>query len=400
MNWMAFQRPILASDMSDMLSSAQEASSRALVIQSRVSDIESQIDSGVTIGASSISDIRSAITAVTATVSASDISDIASAVKVILASDISDILSAAQEASSRALVVQSRVSDIESQIDSGVNMGASSLSDLRSAITVGPTSVTISTSDMSDIRSAIAAVSATVGASAISDIASAVKVILTSDLSDILSAAQEGSSRALVVQSRVSDIESQIDSGVTIGASSISDIRSAITAVSATVGASDISDIASAVKAILASDMSDILSAAQEGSSRALVIQSRVSDIESQIDSGVTIGASSISDLRSAITAGPTDVTIGASSLSDISSRVNVECADVMKTDTIAQLTSVAMPAAPTFEQAVMYLYQYLRNNRTQNASDITMYADDTSTAIAQATISDDGTTFTKGEFG
>jgi uncharacterized protein YeeX (DUF496 family) len=116
---------ILASDMSDILSAAQQINSRVLVSKSTVSDIysllsdvqsdfqsrvpkrvatdsqlsdmasdlRSLIGVGAPLTASDMSDIRSAIAAVTVTVSASDISDIASAVKVILNSDLSDILS-------------------------------------------------------------------------------------------------------------------------------------------------------------------------------------------------------------------------------------------------------------------------------------------------------------------
>ena len=42
---------------------------------------------------------------------------------------------------------------------------------------------------------------------------------------------------------------------------------------------------------------------------------------------------------------------------------VNVEVADVIKTDTIADLAQGLPPATPTFEEAVMYLYSALRNS-------------------------------------
>src|SRR3990167_5665040 len=365
--------PLNASDMSDIASRVwatvigAAVSSRIALIQSNVSDVESQLDlnasmisdvlsaldsqfaAGHPLNASDLSDLRSAIAGVTASIGASDISDIASAVKLILASDISDILSAAQQGNSRALVVQSLVSDVDSQLDLNASMISDVLSALDSQFAAGHP---LTASDLSDLRSAIAGVTASVSASDMSDIASRV-------WATAIGAAV--SSRIVLIQSNVSDIESALDSqfvwnsgflsdintdlgskigavSVTLTASDISDIASAVAAAVTTVTASDISDIASAVKAILASDISDILSAAQQGNSRVLVVRSMVSDVESQLDlnasvisdvqsaldsqfaAGVPLNASDMSDLRSAIAA--VAFTLGASDISDIASRV------------------------------------------------------------------------------
>lgn len=83
----------------------------------------------------------------------------------------------------------------------------------------------------------------------------------------------------------------------------------------------------------------------------------------------------------------------------DLATVVNAQVSDVMKTDTIAQLPQQAPPGTPTFEEAIMYVYQYLRNYREQDATTIRMYADDGTTIIAKATISDDATDFVKAEF-
>jgi hypothetical protein len=122
-----------------------------------------------------------------------------------------------------------------------------------------------------------------------SDLMSALTVI-QSMASDAASAAQQGNSRVLINQSRISDLQSLLSDvhsdlksaignvSVTLTASDISDIASAVAAAAGTLTASEISDIASAVRAILVSDLSDILSAAQQTNSRVLVNQSRVSD--------------------------------------------------------------------------------------------------------------------------
>ena len=342
----------LVSDLSDILSAATAGASRALINQSRISDVQSflsdfqsdlisHIDTtGVHINASDMSDLRSAIAAgPAATITASDISDIASAVwaakytahsgassfgslmsdiysrVVVVQSAASDAASAATQANSRVLLNQSRISDVQSFLSdfqsdllslltaTGIQLNASMLSDLRSAITAGPTDVQLNASSLSDLRSAIAATE--LDASDLSDIASAVwgakytansgastfgslfsdvysrVVVVQSAASDAASAAQQANSRALVLQSNasdiysllsdlhsdlgivsgvVSDIYSNLTAGVTISASDMSDLRSAITATE--LDASDLSDIASAVRTVVSSDLSDILSAA------------------------------------------------------------------------------------------------------------------------------------------
>lgn len=475
----------LVSDVSDIYSLLSDLNSnilsrvpKAVATNSQLSDLASDLRSYLVGLSGTLSDVHSAVSdahsdlaskiaGITASVSASDISDIASAVRATLVSDLSDILSAAQQTNSRALVNQSRVSDVysmlsdlQSDFQSRVPKRVatdSQLSDLASDIksAVGNVSVTITASDISDIASAVVAalpitsavsdiysllsdlnsnfhsripkepaarsqlsdhhsdlrsqiggIAASVSASDISDIASAVRAILVSDLSDILSAAQQTNSRALVNQSRVSDIysllsdfqsdfgsrvpkevaarsqlsdlasdlasdlKSFIGAGVELGASSLSDLRSAITGATFTLTASDLSDIGSRVYAVLASDLSDILSAAQQGNSRALINQSRISDVASAIAAGVELGASSLSDIRSAITANGV-------------LRAGAEPTTVIgHTDTLAAKVDWlgALAKNKILQTATL---QSLRNNA------------DNST-IASAVVSDDGTTFTR----
>ena len=118
--------------------------------------------------------------------------------------DLSDIASAVWaepegvRVDSRILVLQSSVSDVDSQL----LLNASVISDIQSAL---DSDIVVRLSQFSDVISAIAAgPAATVTASDISDIASAVVVAQASRLSDILSAAVQGNSRALVIQSMVS----------------------------------------------------------------------------------------------------------------------------------------------------------------------------------------------------
>lgn len=72
---------------------------------------------------------------------------------------------------------------------------------------------------------------------------------------------------------------------------------------------------------------------------------------------------------------------------------VNTEVSDVLKTDTILELASIPA-AAPTFEQALMFLYMRYRNKRTQTATQQKLH-NDAGTAIVTHAVSDDGTTAT-----
>lgn len=58
-----------------------------------------------------------------------------------------------------------------------------------------------------------------------------------------------------------------------------------------------------------------------------------------------------------------------------------------------------APPLAPTLFQAALYLYKFLRNRKTSDATTVKVYADDETTVDHKATISDDGVTFTHQEF-
>ena len=421
------------SNLSDILSAAQQTNSRVLVNQSRISDTYSMLSDmysdfqsrvpkrvatdsqlsnvhsdiisnlaniSVTLTASDISDIASAVIANLPGLNASDISDIASAVDVILSSRLSDILSAAQQGNSRVLVVQSMTSDVYSLL-SDAN------SDLRSLMTT--TGVQLNASTMSDIRSAIA--DGGITASGISDIASAVYAALVSNLSDILSAAQQGNSRILLTQSMTSDVYSMLSNlnsdllslltttGVQLNASTMSDLRSAI--VDGGVTASSISDIASAVRAILVSDLSDILSAAQQANSRALVIQSQTSDIYSLLsdvssDLGVMSGV--LSDAYSGLQQVNSRVLVNQSQVSDIYSLLSGLESDIQSRfpATIPELTTDP-GATPTWAQAEAMQFMWLKNN-TKSTSTKRFLRNNAGTTVLSATIGDDGTSFVQGK--
>lgn len=291
-----------------------------------------------------------------------------------LASELSDVLSAANVGNSRVLVVQSMVSDTQSKLSdmesnllsllttTGVTLDASTLSDLRSAIAAGP-AATVTASDISDIASAVWAFStrsvsllasvmsdlrsaisagpgATVTASDISDIASAVRAILVSDLSDILSAAQQTNSRVLVVQSMVSDVDSALTSR-------FSNLESLLTTTGVQINASSLSDVRSAITAGA--------SAAQQGSSRVLVVQSRLSDFDSRLVSELSdvlsqlaVVQSMASDAHSAAAQASSRALVVQSHASDIYSLVSDLHSDVTNLSGVVSDLTSAVSALPT----------------------------------------------------
>ena len=90
----------------------------------------------------------------------------------------------------------------------------------------------------------------------------------------------------------------------------------------------------------------------------------------------------------------------------DVSSRstvttaqVNAEVVDVMRTDVTAEMSQGAPPATPTMEEMMAYLYFRLRNKCTTTADEDAMWDDLGTTKLVKATITDNGTTLTKGEY-
>jgi len=299
----------------------------------------------------------------------------------------SDAASAAAQANSRVLLGNSMISDVDSALSSQFTAISGLVSDTHSAAVVAQS---ISASDMSDLRSAIAAVTVTISASDISDIASAVAAgigftptaIASKVWSDyesrIGTTASDANSKAVLAQSRLSDVQSYLVamSGMlsdthsaavvaqSISASDMSDLRSAIAGVAATVTASDISDIASAVKASISSELSDILSAAQQTNSRALVAQSYASDAYS----AALLTQSMVSDVYSVLTSTRAEPGQGAPG---------------------ATITALAK---------LDYLYKAWRNKKEQTATTFSLYDDAGTTVDHKATTSDDATTATVGE--
>jgi hypothetical protein len=84
--------------------------------------------------------------------------------------------------------------------------------------------------------------------------------------------------------------------------------------------------------------------------------------------------------------------------LNDISvADVNAQVADVINTDANVELATVPTTVSP-LRQQVQFIFQYFRNKKTITSTTETLMKEDAATTLGTATLTDDGTTFTKGE--
>lgn len=79
-------------------------------------------------------------------------------------------------------------------------------------------------------------------------------------------------------------------------------------------------------------------------------------------------------------------------------SDVNAEVVDALATDTYAEPAQGAPAATTTLAVKINFLYKFLRNKVTQTSTTMSVFADDAATVDHKATVSDDGTTYTRGE--
>lgn len=77
---------------------------------------------------------------------------------------------------------------------------------------------------------------------------------------------------------------------------------------------------------------------------------------------------------------------------------VNAEALDVLNVDTYVEPGQEAPGATVTLAKKISYLYKFLRNKVTQDATTLKVFADDAVTVDQKSTVSDDGTTYTRGE--
>lgn len=427
--------------LSDVHSDLQSriAGITASVSTSDMSDIASRVwatalaEKLVTLNPSDMSDLRSAIAAgPAATVTASDISNIASAVW-------ANVVGARVD--SRVLLNLSRLSDVYSML-------SDVYSDFQSRVPKRVATDSYLSDVHSDLASKIAGITASVSASDISDIASAVwantigarvdsRVLLNlsriSDVyslaSDLLSEFQSRVPKRVATDSYLSDIHSDLASKiagltVTVTASDMSDIASRVWAT--TEGArvdsrllvvvSQVSDIDSMLTSMsgLQSDiyslLSDVQSDFQSRVPKRVATDSQLSDLASDLRSYLTGLSSTQSDIYSLLSDLHSDVTITSGIISDIYS--NLQAGVVVGASSISDIQSsiwaradtevTTIPAAAAnYADKLNWMFQTSRNKRRTNATKDIVYRDDGTTVTASAALSAiTDSRFVRGEYG
>ena len=135
-------------------------------------------------------------------------------------------------------------------------------------------------------------------------------------------------------------------------------------------------------------------------------VQTDVDDIQSRIPAALVNGRidASVGEMQ---TDTLTADALAADAVSEIQSGlstltgpdVRAEVMDVLTSEVFAELS--AIPGAnSTILERISLLFMLARNKMTQTSTLQTLFADDGTTAIGTASVSDNGTTFTKGELG
>ena len=79
---------------------------------------------------------------------------------------------------------------------------------------------------------------------------------------------------------------------------------------------------------------------------------------------------------------------------------MKAEAVAALATDTYAEPAQGAPAATTTLAAKINYIYKFLRNKVTTTATTVSVYDDAGTTVDQKSTISDDATTFTRGEYG
>lgn len=93
------------------------------------------------------------------------------------------------------------------------------------------------------------------------------------------------------------------------------------------------------------------------------------------------------------------DATLAAiAGLNNLSAaEVNAEVLDVLNVDTFAEESSVP-PSTTSLRKKIGWIFMWMRNRSNQTSTQRKLYADDATTVVSTETVSDDGTTYEKGE--
>jgi hypothetical protein len=140
------------------------------------------------------------------------------------------------------------------------------------------------------------------------------------------------------------------------------------------------------------------------------VSQTTISDLgTAELDAAIA-GLSTVStgDLDAvALTTGDLDAAIADAGLSTLdtgdlitATDVNSQVLDVLNVDTFGEPGQEAPAVSQTLSKKIGYLYKFMRNKIETVSTEIRVYNDAGAVVDQKSVVSDDGTTYTRGEFG
>lgn len=184
-----------------------------------------------------------------------------------------------------------------------------------------------------------------------------------------------------------------------LAADAVTEIQSGLATSSAlTTAQADLDDIQTRIPAALVSgriDASVGAMAANTVTATAIATDAiTAAKIATDAIGAAELAADAVTEIQSGLA---TSASISA--LNNVSTaQVKTQITDALAVDTYAEPTS-APAATTTLKNKIGWLYKQARNKQTQTATTTTLFADDTTTADSTSTVSDDGTTFSKGEW-
>jgi hypothetical protein len=133
----------------------------------------------------------------------------------------------------------------------------------------------------------------------------------------------------------------------------------------------------------------------------AINLPNQTMDIVGNITGNLSGSVGSVAGAVGSVTGAVGSVTGSVGSLAtQAKADVNAEVLDVLNTDTFAEPGQGAPAATASLVAKIGYLFKAWRNRSTQTSSEYALYADDATTKDQEAVVSDNGTTYDRGEIG
>lgn len=163
----------------------------------------------------------------------------------------------------------------------------------------------------------------------------------------------------------------------------------AITAAKIATGAID----ADAIAADAVTEIQSGLATAAALSTVAGYIDTEITDIQNRLPAALVSGR-----MDSSVGAMAANTVTASAVAADALAEINAEVVDALATDTYAEPGQGSPAATASLAAKINYLYKAWRNKVTQDTGTYKLFADDAATVDQKATVSDDGSTFTRGE--